>query len=49
MDRIYELEHLLENCVNTLCETCGKYEFEYEGACDGCRWLAIRCGEYYDG
>ncbi len=23
---------------NELCQLCGKYKHEHEGACDGCRW-----------
>jgi len=25
-------------CRNELCLSCGKYENEHLGACDGCRW-----------
>lgn len=34
-----ELEKKLARCINELCLYCGKYEREYEGACDGCEWL----------
>lgn len=32
----------LKTCANELCFKCGKYEFEYQGACNGCRWLPVR-------
>ena len=30
------------DCVNELCLQCGKYKFEYQGACEDCRWLPVR-------
>ena len=35
-------ESLLEDCINELCQYCGKYKHEYEGACDGCKWEALK-------
>ena len=32
----------LHDCVNELCMKCGQYRREHEGACDGCRWKAVR-------
>jgi hypothetical protein len=32
----------LKRCANELCHMCGKYKFEYEGACEDCRWLPAR-------
>ena len=37
---------LLEDCINDLCYKCGKYEFEYEGACEGCKWYEIKENGY---
>jgi len=40
-----EAEHMgadLRDCVNELCYKCGRYQHEHEGACDGCRWKAIK-------
>ena len=34
----------LQDCVNQLCIECGKYHESYLGACDGCRWLAVKEG-----
>ena len=34
----------LRDCVNELCYQCGKYRDEYLGACDGCRWKAVKEG-----
>lgn len=28
----------LEDCRNELCDRCGRYRDEHEGACNGCRW-----------
>lgn len=33
---------LLIDCINELCAYCGKYEWEHEGACDGCKWLRYK-------
>lgn len=27
-----------KDLINELCQYCGEYEHEHEGACDGCRW-----------
>ena len=32
----------LKDCANELCFHCGKYHFEHEGACAGCKWLAMK-------
>ena len=32
----------LKDCANELCLHCGKYHFEHEGACTGCKWLAVK-------
>ena len=32
----------LKDCANELCLHCGKYHFEHEGACAGCKWLAVK-------
>ena len=37
-------ENDLQDCVNQLCIECGKYHESYLGACDGCRWLAVKEG-----
>jgi hypothetical protein len=34
----------LHDCVNELCLKCGQYREAYKGACDGCRWLAVKEG-----
>ena len=34
----------LKDCVNELCYQCGKYREEHNGACDGCRWKAVKEG-----
>jgi hypothetical protein len=36
------MESDLRDCVNELCLKCGQYRREHEGACDGCRWKAVR-------
>ena len=33
-----------KDCVNELCLRCGSYKREYDGACNGCRWLKPRRG-----
>lgn len=38
------MKQLLLDCVDELCLKCGKYENEHEGACDGCKWFAIKNG-----
>lgn len=35
----------LKDCCNELCLRCGDYRNEHKGACDGCRWKAVRHGE----
>jgi hypothetical protein len=43
-----EIENLkgeLHDCVNELCLRCGQYRQEHMGACDGCRWKAVRHGK----
>lgn len=32
----------LHDCVNQLCLECGNYHEAYLGACDGCRWKAVK-------
>ena len=34
----------LKDCVNELCLECGAYHESYLGACDGCRWKAVKEG-----
>ena len=34
----------LRDCVNELCLKCGNYHESYLGACDGCRWKAVKEG-----
>ena len=34
----------LKDCVNELCLKCGAYHESYLGACDGCRWKAVKEG-----
>lgn len=34
----------LKDCVNELCLKCGTYHESYLGACDGCRWKAVKEG-----
>lgn len=34
----------LQDCVNELCLKCGAYHESYLGACDGCRWKAVKEG-----
>lgn len=38
-------KRLLKNCVNELCYRCGEYRNEHLGACDGCKWKEVRCGD----
>ena len=33
-----EVVETLKDCRNELCNLCGKYKEEHNGACDGCRW-----------
>ena len=41
---ITDTESDLKDCVNELCLKCGSYHEEHNGACDGCRWLAVKEG-----
>lgn len=44
----YEVNHYkrqLKDCVNELCSRCGRYRNEHLGACDGCKWKKVRCGD----
>ena len=34
----------LKDCANELCLKCGAYHESYLGACDGCRWKAVKEG-----
>ena len=34
----------LKDCVNELCLKCGSYREAHLGACDGCRWKAVKEG-----
>ena len=48
IDMLVEIENLkaeLHDCVNELCLRCGQYRQEHLGACDGCRWKAVRHGK----
>ena len=48
IDMLVEIENLkgeLHSCVNELCMLCGQYRQEHIGACDGCRWKAVRHGK----
>ena len=38
------VESDLRDCVNELCLKCGNYHEAYVGACDGCRWKAVKEG-----
>lgn len=42
ISQITSAESDLHDCVNELCYQCGKYHNAYEGACDGCRWKALK-------
>lgn len=39
------LKYQLKDCCNELCLRCGDYRNEHNGACDGCRWKAVRHGD----
>ena len=41
---IGSIESDLKDCVNELCLKCGAYHESYLGACDGCRWKAVKEG-----
>ena len=34
----------LKDCVNELCLKCGSFREAHLGACDGCRWKAVKEG-----
>lgn len=40
------LDRELKDCCNELCLRCGNYLREHQGLCDGCRWKAVRHGDY---
>lgn len=42
--QVYQLETDFHDAVNELCQKCGEYRREHEGACDGCRWQKPRRG-----
>lgn len=37
-------ERDLKDCVNELCLKCGSFREAHLGACDGCRWKAVKEG-----
>lgn len=37
-----ELRRELKRAVNELCQWCGAYTHEHNGACNGCRWKEVR-------
>ena len=41
---VSKTESDLKDCVNELCLKCGSYHESYLGACDGCRWKAVKEG-----
>ena len=41
---IREMETDLKDCVNELCLKCESYREAHLGACDGCRWKAVKEG-----
>ena len=42
---IEKYKRQLKDCVNELCSRCGRYRNEHLGACDGCKWKKVRCGD----
>lgn len=42
------LKMSLATCVGELCLRCKAYLQEHNGACDGCRWKAVRHGDFND-
>lgn len=42
---IEKYKRQLKDCVNELCCRCGRYRNEHLGACDGCKWKKVRCGD----
>ena len=44
VSEINRTESDLKDCVNELCLKCGAYHESYLGACDGCRWKAVKEG-----
>ncbi len=45
-ERETKLERLCKCAANELCLQCGLYSREHLGACNGCRWLAIKRGDF---
>lgn len=43
-DQNRKLTDVLNDCVKELCERCGELSGEALGACDGCKWKAVRHG-----
>ena len=41
---ITDTEDDLKACTNELCFKCEKYHESYAGACDGCKWKAVKEG-----
>ena len=37
-EKIKRLQSEVKLCRNELCLKCMKYQYEYEGACNGCRF-----------
>jgi len=44
ISEITSTEGELRDCVNELCLKCGSYREAHLGACDGCRWKAVKEG-----
>lgn len=44
ISEITNTESELHDCVNFLCFKCGAYEREHLGACDLCKWKAVKEG-----
>lgn len=40
------MKEILEECIDELCCQCGKYENEYQGSCDDCKWYQIKSNNY---
>ena len=36
----------LYRCINELCQKCKRYQYEHEGACDGCSWKQLKDEQY---
>ena len=41
---VLSIKAQLHDAVNELCQKCGRYQREHEGACNGCKWLPERRG-----